>query len=115
MRWQTAPGTRYIGIVERNRWEGETFGYYFEHTEEALVRIMGRYEKSGRCPELSLVECTGEELEVLQERDRNGYMRQVNIYRAPEDWVVWEREQAPDPIEESNPFYKGRGLGGLKG
>jgi len=113
-----ADGTKYIGIVERNTWERETFGYYFEltdETQEALEGIMGRYRACGCCPELSLVVCTGADLEILEKNDRNGYMRRVNIYRAPEDWAKWEEEHAADPIEESHPFYKGRGLVALKG
>lgn len=106
----------YVGIVERNDWEGETFGYYWPRTEDserALRGVLARYvsegESSLRVEILGLAEMTS-----LDDRDRNGYMRRVSVFRAPLDWTAFIEQIAPADAEiaseDAHPFYKGRGI-----
>lgn len=97
---------QYIGIVENNDWEGETFGYYFEDTPEVreyLEEIMERLpEYSGF--EIELDPIDEETLGHIHQCDENGYMPRVNIYNADEQ--PWDEIMSAD-FDEDLPFYKG--------
>lgn len=106
----------FVGVVERNSWEGQTFGYYWPWSKDAerhLQSIVGRYHAEGD-KSVRLETKTRAELEELDDRDRNGYMPRVNVYLKPESWDVFVAEIAPEDVEVSgqncHPFYKGRGL-----
>lgn len=108
--------TKFVGVVERNAWERETFGYYWSWSEEAerhLQAIVDRYHTEGD-KSVRIEVKTRKELEDLDDRDRNGYMRRVNVYKDPESWDAFVAEIAPEGVtvsgEDYHPFYKGRGL-----
>jgi hypothetical protein len=107
---------KYVGVAERNPWEGETFGHYWPWSEEAerlLREVVARYhaeqEKSVR-----LEIKTHEELVALDDADHNGYMARVTVYEVPESWKDFVSELAPAGVmisdDDYHPFYKGRGL-----
>lgn len=110
----------FVGIVERNAWEREVFGYYWPRTEaseSALRGIAERYASEGETS-ISFELASRAKLEDLADRDRNGYMARVCVYEPPEDWAAFvERIAPPDqPIASSDvhPFYKGRALDDLR-
>lgn len=107
---------KFIGVVERNDWERETFGYYWPWSEEAeqhLQGIVSRYHAEGD-KSVRLETKTRGELEELDDRDRNGYMARVNVYKEPASWDAFVSEIAPEGVEisseDQHPFYKGRGM-----
>jgi hypothetical protein len=110
------PEAAFVGIVERNDWEGEVFGYYWDRTpeaEEALAGILKRYEAEGDIS-MRLELATEERLRELDDADRNGYRKRITIYEPPDDWSSFVKKLAPDAQkitdDDVHPFYKGRGL-----
>jgi hypothetical protein len=106
----------FVGIVERNDWEGEVFGYYWERTPEAcetLKKIESRYRQEGDIS-MRFELMTEKLLRELAGADRNSHRRRVTIYEAPENWGEFLEKIAPASQkitdDEINPFYKGRGL-----
>ena len=101
---------KYIGIIERNQWERETFGYYFPiEAAEAIKGLFNHYVKNGKTQEaqsLRLEESVSHETLVsLDKHDRNGYSSRVKVF-ACDDWDAYtDRLKKTDP--EVNPIYKG--------
>ena len=77
----------YVGLDEHNENEGETFGYFFEKTDESTGlmraaeaqydRICAKYGQPGT-PINFHYEITEAELNALEKFDENGYMGRVN-------------------------------------
>lgn len=106
----------YVGLVESNDWEGEVFGYYWEHTADAERHLRGLLDRYVAEGDVSMrIEVVSEtRLHELDDADRNGYRRRVSVYEAPEDWDAFVETIAPADRnitdDEVHPFYKGRGL-----
>ena len=94
----------YIGIVERNQWEGETFGYYFPiEAADAVRDIFDRFHRSENTNWISLEENVSHKaLLHLDRYDRNGYMGRVTVFEC-DDWGAYAK--ALDP--EVDQIYKG--------
>lgn len=103
---------KYVGIVEKNSWERETFGYYFEYskeTEAALTAFVQKYLDEGdNCYRVEV--CSGEELQTLLKHDSNTYRCRVSLFKTPEDWNTIHDLSKPIAVPDADPFYKGRGL-----
>lgn len=105
----------YVGVVERNPWEKETFGYYWPYSETGeahLKALLDRYTAAGES-RLRLDTPNGYDLYQMERRDHNSYMRRVNYYPKPRSWPAYVKRIAPPKTEihDSDPFWKGRGLG----
>jgi len=92
---------KYIGIIEENEHEGETFGFYFPDTPEnresllkfealaqqlgeAYNKETGKYWKSSIQLDLMDDPCTKRELDMIDYGADNGYMPRANIVSEPE-------------------------------
>jgi len=78
----------YIGIVEHNDNEGESFGYYVLNTQENreyleelkdALTLIGEYGYYGGEYSVELEGFTGHELDMIDYGANNNYMDRVNI------------------------------------
>ncbi len=78
----------YIGLIENNDWEGESFGYYFPNTPENLIALQ-KFEvflKTNNCDEWEMdyeEPYTSRELSLISKGADNGYMPRCNIVPTP--------------------------------
>lgn len=115
----------YIGVVDHNGWEGESFGFYFENTEENRERLRQLRQNIDEAGVDQLAGATDAEwhfdpipeeaLDHLDQTDRNGYMSRVNhidkIY--PQDDLAEQVERAEnegEAVRPDHPVYKGNGF-----
>ena len=92
----TKQKTTYIGFVEHNEWEGESFGYYFPNTPEnrqALEKFKEFLEANDCLNDYSpgysmdgFEEAYSErDLDMLEKGSGNSYMGRANIVSNPEE------------------------------
>ena len=98
---------KFIGVIEDNEHEGETFGYYFPQNEDN-IKALGELEHlldAGlfTCYFIDWEPYTKEELRLISKGANNSYMDRVNFVTKKVDW-----ESVFEQLEnDEDPLYKG--------
>ena len=92
-------------IEERNDWEGETFSYIVELTEEQFNKIQKLFEGDEFEEVCSISECdyTKEQVDLINDKSSNSYMDRIAFYKLDPETDLENSEYNDFP-------YKGNGL-----
>lgn len=94
-----------IRVIEHNDWEGETFSYVLQLSQEQAEYIQKSVEDYwGEFWEVEMnTNYTSEQVELLNKHNDNGYMDYINFYTIPDGAQI-----------DEDLFYKGAGLNKVK-
>lgn len=105
---------KYIGIDEINDWEGKTFGYYFQYSEEIEEKLneFKNAVSTTSTDDIYAVDLEGyteEEIKAINKSSSNSYMDRITIIDS--DTVDWEKILNWCKVVEEGPgIYKGMPL-----
>ena len=100
---------RQYEITEENDWEGETFGYILNLTDEQYQIIKSRFEEDDdfECCSIEPSNYTLEDVKLVNKKSKNGYMDRLCFYKLKEDLDLVNCEYGDFP-------YKGNGMTKIK-
>jgi len=122
--------TKQYTITEYNDWEGETFGYIMDLTDDEVALITkGLAESEFHSIEPS--SHTPEDVALVKKHDTNGYMDRLGFYEfkkslvdmiadndacidGDDDYDEIEKEEQKEQFLTNEVFYKGAGLNRIK-